>query len=302
MSSANIVPITFATRPDDRLRLAINAMPVAVAWSQLDNGHVEFLNDCFFEMFGLKQSECEDVFSLVAATFADPAHVVRVHGHLRKIIGQNLLERFPLPREDIRCRRKDGSEFYASFGGVVLPEANMSLATFVDITESKEREAALQRIAELDTLTGLFNRRSIEAALSAPDIKRFGLLIIDLDDFKSVNDRFGHHAGDQALKCFSTKLCDVFRLSDIKARLGGDEFAVMLPAPLTHEAIKRTVQRLERSLQDPVVLDENEVLIRFSAGAAIYPDDATNLIDLFRAADAAMYRAKRSRSPSERRL
>lgn len=157
--------------------------------------------------------------------------------------------------------------------------------------------------AHFDTLTGLPNRRLFRemldtAILRAPrDGHAVGLLFVDLDDFKYVNDSLGHVAGDRLLRAVGEVLRHAVRETDHVARLGGDEFVVILPdldqdENLAVASITQVAEKLLAELRTPMVLDGQELLVRASIGGALYPRDGANADELLRCADAAMYLSK----------
>jgi diguanylate cyclase (GGDEF)-like protein len=154
--------------------------------------------------------------------------------------------------------------------------------------------------SEFDLLTDIHNRFSfekqietaIEAARKSAGI--FGLLYIDLDNFKQVNDQFGHHAGDLYLQEVAVRMKHQLRPDDILARLGGDEFAVILPNVRGRADVEEVTQRLERGFEQPFTWDGRTVHGTASIGIAIYPADGTTRDRLLSAADAAMYVAKQA--------
>jgi diguanylate cyclase (GGDEF)-like protein/PAS domain S-box-containing protein len=169
---------------------------------------------------------------------------------------------------------------------------------FRDVTERKEREDAMRRLAYRDELTGLPNRTSLldrlslEFAHAQRSRASLGLLYFDLDGFKQVNDELGHHAGDAFLRSVAVRLRGVLRAGDTVARLGGDEFVVVLPG-LGNAAESRAVaQKVLDAIGQPLELDGHVVRPGASIGVAVHPDDASDVDTLLRRADQAMYRAK----------
>ncbi|MGA2010411.1 MAG: EAL domain-containing protein [Solirubrobacteraceae bacterium] len=169
-----------------------------------------------------------------------------------------------------------------------------------DIADRRRAEEQLAYLAYHDALTGLPNRILVEEQLdlALARARRSGgaaaLMFVDLDDFKEVNDRLGHAAGDQLLAAVATRLRGVLRDSDMLARQGGDEFLVLL-ADLTEDpapAAERVGGKLLDSLREPFVVAATEVRTGASIGISLYPDDAADTEALLRHADAAMYRAK----------
>lgn len=156
----------------------------------------------------------------------------------------------------------------------------------------------LERLAHYDPLTGLGNRRLFQRQLDhALSLSRrrghsIGLLLIDLDGFKSVNDSAGHEAGDAVLKEVAKRLMDVCRSADTIARLGGDEFVVLMETGATVEGAEMLAGRIEDSLLRPIRHDRSSLRVGVSIGVTVADPSAVEAGDILRAADAAMYRAK----------
>lgn len=156
----------------------------------------------------------------------------------------------------------------------------------------------LQRLATTDTLTGLQNRRQLEkvfahlAATADRQKHALGVVIVDLDHFKQINDRWGHHAGDAVLVHAAGLLRDNLRKSDWAFRLGGEEFCLLLPLASRHagEAIAESMRR--RIAERPCDLEGQVIPLSASIGLSVYPDDARAFEQLLSRADERMYRAK----------
>ena len=149
--------------------------------------------------------------------------------------------------------------------------------------------------SEYDLLTDIHNRFSLERHLdqriehARQSAGIFGLVYVDLNDFKQVNDLYGHHVGDLYLQEVSIRMKHQLRAGDTLARLGGDEFAVLLPQVRNRAEIEEIAQRLARSLDEPFAAEGYVVHGSASAGIAVYPEDGTTRESLLRAADATMY-------------
>ena len=167
-----------------------------------------------------------------------------------------------------------------------------------DITERKQANEHLAHLAHYDSVTGLPNRvmlhdRLGQAIAQARRNSWFvGVLFLDLDRFKLVNDTLGHAAGDLLLKQVSTRLTQALRPSDTVGRLSGDEFAVILSELAAPQNAAIVAQKLIDMLKMPFDLDGNEVFVTGSIGITLYPTDSDNIETLIRDADAAMYGAK----------
>lgn len=161
-------------------------------------------------------------------------------------------------------------------------------------------EKQIRDLATFDPLTGLHNRRAFEEAVeariaggSARTRDRFALALIDLDDFKGINDTHGHHAGDAVLKAVAGRLKEHAGGDGTAGRLGGDEFIAMLPAPPARSALDGRMTALVTRLCLPAAIDSGVVPVGASLGFAVFPDDADSYDGLVRLADQALYAAKR---------
>ncbi|WP_108459742.1 GGDEF domain-containing protein [Devosia naphthalenivorans] len=148
-------------------------------------------------------------------------------------------------------------------------------------------------------MTGLVNRRLFDLELaqtvsqSFPG-QSFGVLVMDIDAFKAINDNHGHVAGDIVLKHFAKLMRTTFRSGDCVSRWGGDEFAVIVRHPTSRGDVDTAAKRLrEAVLERPVNVGAAEIPISVSVGIAYYPEDADSMTDLYSVADARMYEAKR---------
>ena len=174
------------------------------------------------------------------------------------------------------------------------------LLSLEDVTESHRTRRRLVEQAERDPLTGLLNRSAIidriDVCIDAArdNDTSLGVLFVDLDDFKAVNDRHGHATGDELLRQVAQTLTGAVRADDLVGRLGGDEFIVALPRLPNPEVASRLAGRLDTELSS-IVVAEGERLITGSVGIAILDDLMNNADQLVQAADEAMYQAKRDR-------
>jgi diguanylate cyclase (GGDEF)-like protein/PAS domain S-box-containing protein len=169
---------------------------------------------------------------------------------------------------------------------------------FQDVTRERQTADQLIYLAERDALTGLFNRHRFNEELSRmlADAQRhdsrLALLFYDLDDFKYINDTFGHRAGDAMLIRVAGEVAGQVRRNEIFARLGGDEFAILVPE-ISDEMLRVLAERITRSIAQVRFQFEGQSLrLTNSLGIAVYPDHADNAEDLIARADTAMYQAK----------
>ncbi len=169
---------------------------------------------------------------------------------------------------------------------------------FADITERKEAEARMQHIAQHDSLTGLPNRLSLLMRLGQllPEARRhdwkIGIMFIDLDRFKIINDTLGHSVGDEMLREVASRLSGVVRETDFVARLGGDEFVVILPSITNPADAALVASKIINSLNSPIEANGHELHTSPSIGICLFPDDGPDGDTILKNADTAMYHAK----------
>jgi diguanylate cyclase (GGDEF)-like protein/PAS domain S-box-containing protein len=185
-------------------------------------------------------------------------------------------------------------------GVVVVDDAGIPLylqGYLLDITREREAQIQLRQLALYDPLTGLANRAFFREQLQQAAAQRHDpprttvLLFVDLNDFKSVNDRYGHDAGDSVLKALGTRIQRSIRAGDGAARLGGDEFAVLLTSGVEPEEAVNAAERLLQSISEPIELERGQLSVSASIGISLGSDAD----EMLKEADAAMYRAKAQR-------
>ena len=154
----------------------------------------------------------------------------------------------------------------------------------------------MESMASSDPLTGVLNRRGFERDASrrlseSADDATGALLFIDLNEFKVINDSYGHEFGDQLLTIAAQRLKKSLRSCDIIGRPGGDEFVALVP-DVDHEVAAKLAERLTVALEEPYLIGAEKLKCTASIGLALYPENANTLTGLLREADQAMYRAK----------
>ncbi len=205
-------------------------------------------------------------------------------------------------RGEIWNRRKNGDVFpvWQSIRAIYdeTGEVNHFVSIFSDITSIKQSQAKLDHLAYHDPLTGLPNRLlfvdRLEHALkhAKREKRQVALLFLDLDRFKNINDGLGHPVGDGLLIEAAKRLMTVVRTEDTIARLGGDEFVVIVERVTKSEDAAILAQKLVEAFQEPIKVDEHELLVTMSIGIGMYPSDGDDVPTLVKNADAALYRAK----------
>ena len=203
---------------------------------------------------------------------------------------------------DIRVTRPDASARWVHLRTFPIADSSGKTVRMAglmeDITERKDAQERLQRLAHYDTLTGLPNRAnyydSLKRALAQAERNRalVSVLFIDLDGFKTVNDSLGHAVGDELLRQVAARLLKCLRVRDTVGRLGGDEFALILFTPDGPQGASTVAHKVREVLRQPFELQGHQVAVGASIGIAVSPHDSSDADTLIKYADTAMYRAK----------
>ena len=258
-------------------------------------GKPVFANQTFADVFGYDNPD-----EILALDTLDPIYApcdqMRIqHYRDARAKGESVPEDY-----EYQGRRKDGSLIWlqSRVRSILWKGQHAVQSTISDITLRKEYEERLQRQANFDWITDLPNRvlaldRLNSAVISARrHDRKVGLLYIDLDHFKKVNDTLGHAAGDQLLRQAAERIKRCVREEDTVARLSGDEFAIVLPDINTAMDTETVANKILEAFSLPFDLDGQEAFVTASIGVTVCPDDGDDPNVLIQNADAAMYRAK----------
>jgi diguanylate cyclase (GGDEF)-like protein/PAS domain S-box-containing protein len=294
--------VTVATLAEENVRRAqrqlemhLQQLPVAViGWDQ--QGRITEWNPAATRMFGYARDEVvgKAVSSTIEAAGDQGEATIRNLENAPGDAGAAF-------RVTSTNRTKSGSTVMCEWSIVPLHDAvgtvTGTLAIVEDVSE-RDRARRLEEAAYIDPVTGMPNRRFFDDRLSAcADNSRrradnFAVLYVDVDNFKSINDRNGHHVGDAVLAAVGLRLRICVRETDIVARLGGDEFGILLTNLESSSYAEEVAQRILASLRKPLVAGEAAFDVAASIGISAFPKDGPDASTLLRRADAAMYRAK----------
>jgi diguanylate cyclase (GGDEF)-like protein/PAS domain S-box-containing protein len=259
-------------------------------------GTITSWNPASERLYGYTEREAvgEDVYMLIPTELVSGDQEV-----IERLVGGERVEHF-----ETRRVRKDGTTIDVSMTMSPILGPNGELIGFStisrDITERKRIEERLTQLANHDPLTGLYNRHRFEEELilQVAKMRRYGtggaVLVLDLDNFKYVNDGFGHGAGDDVLRSLGRLLDGRLRESDVLARIGGDEFAILMPDTDETNARKLAMELLAHVREHHLQIDGRPVRVTTSIGVTLIDDATTNAEELLAEADRAMYDAKDS--------
>jgi len=254
-------------------------------------GRIVACNEAFVRLLGYASRE-----ELEERSFVD----LYADARERHVFFQRLERERALTNHEIRLKRADGTVFWALENATLLDRDGERFVegTVIDINDRKTAEESLTHLAYHDVLTGLPNRAlfldRLRLALSSAHRHGHGLavLFLDLDSFKAVNDRFGHHVGDALLREVAERLRACARAGDTVSRFGGDEFATLLVGVDEPEDAAFVARKMLRALARPLDLGDRTLEVFASLGASLFPGDGVDADGLVKSADRAMYRAK----------
>lgn len=258
-------------------------------------GEVITANRKFYQLLA-KGKRPKDQFSIYDVLIGE-----RDRMEIRRVIADAIQKEKPIFREREILITQDQTmifnivavPFFSSKGS----PAGVTI-TCNDVTDLREQERTIRKIAYFDGLTGLPNRASVISKLdqaiyySEQRELRSAIVFIDIDNFKNYNDTFGHFFGDEILIEASRRFSGSLRKYDVVGRLGGDEFIIIIRDIRQKNEAVEVIHRLEHSLEEPMRIKERLLYLSISSGIAFYPDDGKTVEDLLRNADTAMYRAK----------
>jgi diguanylate cyclase (GGDEF)-like protein/PAS domain S-box-containing protein len=274
--------------------LATN-IPEALWIRDVERGTIQYVNPAWQKLSGFNSVPGDALEKIHQAIHPDDRQWV-THER-RKSPSTHTSSEYRLVRPDETLRWVHARSF-----PIANPSGRAPLIVEIleDITQRREAQRQLVHLARHDSLTGLPNRTLLyevlrDALLRAKeDDLIVSVLLLDIDDFKTVNDTLGHTIGDALLREFGARLTECVRPEDTVGRLGGDEFAVVVLTPKDARGPIEVANRIRHALQHPVTTNGQNILVTTSIGIASCPNDTTDLETLIRFADAAMYDAKAS--------
>lgn len=259
----------------------------------IQNYGYTFVNKAMTEITGYEAGELMEMHFL--DIFAPEHKDLLSQRHAKRLSGEEVP-----PVYEAKIQQKTGRfiNVEVSFNLITFDGKPADMGFIRDITERINAEQEIRKLAYHDALTGLpnralFNERSILAEAHARrNKKKMGVLSLDLDHFKEVNDTLGHDIGDQLLQVVGQRLINLVREEDIVARMGGDEFIILLQEIEHAKDVVATSRKILEALRYPFVFGGHNLHVTTSVGVAIYPEDGQDMHTLLKNADIALYKAK----------
>jgi diguanylate cyclase (GGDEF)-like protein/PAS domain S-box-containing protein len=255
---------------------------------------VVFTNPAFTRITGYAQ---EEIIGQEISLLKSDQHDAQFYQELWETLNKT-----GLWQGELLARRKEGRTLPLLMTINTIKDEAGETANYVgignDISQLKEAEAKLRQLAFFDPLTGLPNRTLLHDRLrqalndAARRNSHVALLYLDLDNFKDINDTFGHPTGDQMLVQIAERLKRLVRRSDTFARMGGDEFIIVMCGLSQPEHSMSLSRRIREALSTPLILDEGEIFVTASIGIALYPTDCREADEMIKKADSALSHAK----------
>jgi len=253
-------------------------------------------SDHWYDIFGYKPKHKRALAELATDSHFHPEDIAKIYGMIH-----NLQKGTQQQSIEVRIAKADGRYLWCRFQAAAVydDDGNLlkMLGVILNIDDEKRATQALQQKAEQDSLTKLLNkntgRKQAEEYISSlPNGAPCAMLIIDLDNFKQVNDLYGHMFGDTVLTNVAREIKKLFRSQDIISRIGGDEFMVLMRGISDQELVKQRCQRLLYSLQSMFRTQLPDCNVGCSIGIAIAPKHGRTYYELFQRADQALYQVK----------
>ena len=276
---------------DARFRTLTDTAPCGIVVYQ--GGSLQYVNPAALLMSGYEESEIEHltIWDVIHPDFRDG---------LRQMAEARLAGRMVPSRYELKIVRKTGEERWVDVSARLTEYQGRpaTMAILFDVTEQRAAQERIMRLAYHDALTGLPNRvllhDRLRMALASASRRgrRVGVLFLDLDHFKHVNDSLGHTLGDELITRVAERLRGAVRSADTVARLGGDEFVVLVSELSGVEEAMGIAQKLLEIVRAPMHIGDGELFISASIGMSLSPDDGTDAETLLKNADTALYRAK----------
>lgn len=278
---------------EERFNSIFHMAPYAAIITNSGDARVIEANDEMLRLLEYSRKELIGNTLLSLGTWVDPS--------LRATLLERLKATGSVSGLELKFRTKSGKIVPVLFSASILQLEGKEhiVSTMKDISEIHRLKSELEELASHDMLTGLPNRRkfdeisSLQLARASRTGEKLAMVMFDIDDFKCVNDDYGHDVGDKVLVAIADRLREFSRSSETIARHGGDEFTILLIGLKDRADARTALARLYKLYEEPILIGGNGFKIGLSMGVAMYPDDGVSIEDLLRKADKALYEAKK---------
>jgi diguanylate cyclase (GGDEF)-like protein/PAS domain S-box-containing protein len=281
---------------EERYRTIVEQMEDGYFETDL-RGNFTFANDAECRNLGYPR---EELLGMRSRQYADEENAKALYDLFVGVYKTGV----PVKAHDLKLFKKDGTNSYNEISVSLIRNSKGEPIGFRgiarDVTERKHSEDKIRQMAYHDSLTDLPNRKlfsdrlGITLAQARRNQKMVAIAMLDLDNFKNVNDTFGHDVGDILLQATAERLSSILRKGDTVARIGGDEFVLILPDLEVLEDAIQVAQKVVDSFCKPFTINAHQLIVTTSIGIAVYPHDGTSEGILLKNADIAMYQAKQA--------
>ncbi|WP_420473490.1 EAL domain-containing protein [Noviherbaspirillum sp. ST9] len=293
ISERKLVEAELRTR-EAQIRSLVDADIIGIFFWDIDRGVID-ANDAFLSIIGHDRNDLM-AGKIDLAAITPPEYLDRDQNAFLQLKQSSRFVSY-----DKEFLRKDGERVPVMIGGTFIEGSHQAGVSFVlDLTERKHAEKRIKYLAQYDSLSGLLNRKSIIDRLDQcimhvqpGEHHHVTVFLLDVDDFKRINDSLGQQIGDRLLQMTARRLESCLRHGDSIARAGGDEFVLLFPALHERSDAVLIAEKVLNSMKQPFAVNGHELHISSSIGISMYPHDGANAVALLGAADAAMFEAKK---------
>lgn len=282
-------------RSEERYRIVAEATKDIIWEGDLVNKKRYFSGN-LFGILGYSSDELEDLDEWFNIVHPEDLDLVK------KGIRQQISEKIEVKTFEYRVKGKDGKyKWLVSNTKCEFDDQGKAVSTFgsfTDITELKEKQEKIHNLAYYDSITGLPNRAMLSEIIdekirkASRNNSKFSMIFMDLDNFKFVNDSYGHLVGDKLLVEVGKRLSEVQNNEIMCFRLGGDEFIILIEYMDNKEDVEKFSKYLRKALTSPILIEGDLFHVAYSSGIVFYPEDGSSFHELLKNADTAMYRSK----------
>ncbi|RDS87723.1 GGDEF domain-containing protein [Pseudomonas fluorescens] len=276
----------------------LEALSYAITCATLPEGAIKYCNNEFVRLFGHGESHFRTVDEFIERAFLYEYQRVIARNNWFESAHSRACDAITVPDMEVDVLAHDGVIRTVLHSGVVLPREKLCVAIFKDFSTTASSQNLLREIAYIDDLTGVTNRRGLRERWKLethndPEV-RLAFLMLDLEDFKPINDCYGHEVEDVVLQVVAQRLERAIRRTDLVCRLGGDEFGILLVPPGADEQIQMVCDRILASVAEPITVGDRALSVGISIGGCLYPDQAKDKRELLQRADMALYQVKKT--------